>query len=134
MADPNALLMATSAMTALQNIGVPEGLIPLSEAIIYVCEAEKSNSVVVAMNAAKKAAEEVRDDNVPTNLQNPPYMSKEQLKNKVAYKYPHDYGGYVEQQYLPDRLVGSVFYKPTKNGHEMDIPDIRRKKGIKESD
>lgn len=132
MANPNALVMATSALIALKNLGVPEGLIPLSEAIIYVCEAEKSNAVVNALNDARQTAIEHKDDNLPSNLKNTPYMSKEQLKEKVPYKYPHNYGGYVEQQYFPDSLVGSVFYRPTKNGFESEIQAIRRKKGIKD--
>ena len=68
MADPRALQMATSAMYALEKIGYPEAMIPLSEAIIYVCEAEKSNSVVNAMYAAKADAREVRDDSIPSYL------------------------------------------------------------------
>lgn len=132
LADPHALVIATSALTALQNMGLPEGLIPLSEAIIYVCEAEKSNSVILAMNAAKSAAEKTRDDFVPTNLRNTPYMGKEQLATKRPYLYPHDYGGYVEQQYLPDALLGSVFYTPSDHGYEKTIKEIRRKKGVKD--
>ena len=131
MADPQALVVAASALTALTHLGLPEGLLPLSEAIIYVCEAEKSNSVVVAMGLAKDAAERVKDDNVPSNLKNTPYMSKEQLKEKKPYKYPHDYGGYVEQQYLPDSLTDKVFYKPLDNGYEKTVKEIRKKKGIK---
>ena len=130
LADPRALVVATSALTAFQNLGYPEGMIPLTEAIIYVCEAEKSNSVVVALNAAKQAAENVKDDFVPTNLRNTPYMSKEQLATKKPYLYPHDYGGYVKQQYLPDALVGSVFYRPGNNGYEAEIKKIRKKKGV----
>ena len=132
MADPQALVIAVSALTALKNMGYPEGLIPLSEAIIYVCEAEKSNSVVEAMHAAGEDAEKVKDDFVPTNLRNTPYMSKEQLKTKKPYLYPHNYGGYVEQQYLPDRLVGKRYYFPKDNGYEKVVKQIRIKKGIKE--
>ena len=132
MADPQALVIAVSALTALKNMGYPEGLIPLSEAIIYVCEAEKSNSVVEAMHAAGEDAEKVKDDFVPTNLRNTPYMSKEQLKTKKPYLYPHNYGGYVKQQYLPDRLVGKRYYFPKDNGYEKVVKQIRIKKGIKE--
>lgn len=132
MADPNALVVAVSALTALKNMGYPEGMLPLSEAIIYVCEAEKSNSVVVAMDMAGADAENVKDDFVPTNLRNTPYMSKEQLKNKKPYLYPHDYGGYVEQQYMPDKLTGKKYYLPKDNGYEKVVKEIRRKKGIKD--
>lgn len=132
MADPNALVIAVSALTALKNMGYPEGILPLSEAIIYVCEAEKSNSVVIAMNAAASDAENVKDDFVPTNLRNTPYMSPEQLKAKKPYLYPHDYGGYVKQQYMPDKLVGKKYYFPKDNGYEKTVKEIRNKKGIKE--
>ena len=129
LADPNALVIATSAMTALQNIGQPEGLIPLSEAIIYVCEAHKSNSVITAMYSAKESAEKVRDDDIPAHLINPSYLSEEGKKKSAEYKYPHDYGGYVEQTYLPKKLEGQVFYKPSNNGFEKDILEIRNQKG-----
>jgi len=132
MADPNALVIAVSALTALKNMGYPEGILPLSEAIIYVCEAEKSNSVVIAMNAAASDAENVKDDFVPTNLRNTPYMSSEQLKAKKPYLYPHDYGGYVQQQYMPDKLVGKKYYFPKDNGYEKTVKEIRNKKGIKD--
>ena len=131
MADPRALQMATSAMYALEKIGYPEAMIPLSEAIIYVCEAEKSNSVVNAMYAAKADAREARDDNVPPYLKDNSYGSKEDKANSAKYKYPHNYGGYVEQQYLPDSLKDKVYYTPSGNGYENEVVKIRERKGKK---
>jgi len=131
MADPRALQIATSAMYALEKIGYPEAMIPLSEAIIYVCEAEKSNSVVEAMYAAKADAREVRDDAVPAYLKDNSYGSKEDKANSKAYKYPHNYGGYVEQQYLPDSLKEKVYYTPKNNGYEKEVMEIRKRKGKK---
>ncbi len=128
LADPNALVVSTSALLALQNIGVPEALIPLSEAIIYVCEAPKSNSVVVALGEASSDAEKVRDDNIPPHLINPVYLSKEDKKKSAEYKYPHNYGGWVEQQYLPNSLKDRVYYKPTDNGFEKTVKEIRKNK------
>jgi putative ATPase len=128
LADPNALVVATSALTAMQNIGVPEGLIPLSEAIIYVCEAPKSNSVIVAMDGASSDAENIRDDDIPPHLINPVYVSKEDKHKSANYKYPHDYGGWVEQQYLPNKLLGKEYYKPTNNGFEKTVQEIRKNK------
>ena len=128
MADPRALLVATNALVAFQNIGYPEGLLPLTEAIIYVCEAPKSNSVVIAMNEAKAAAESNKDDTVPMHVRNAVFADKDAKKKSSEYKYPHDYGGYVEQQYLPDSLVGSVFYRPKDNGYEREVKEIRRQK------
>lgn len=131
MADPQAMVIAVSALTALKNMGLPEGLLPLSQAIIYVCEAPKSNSVVVAMNAASSDAENVRDDTVPPHLKNSVFADVEDKHKSAGYKYPHDYGGYVEQQYLPDTLKDRVYYKPSSNGFEKKIPEMRAAKGKK---
>lgn len=131
MADPNALVVAVSAMTAVEKIGLPEGLLPLTEAIIYVCEAEKSNSVVIARDAAGRDAEEVKDDAVPPWVKNAVYGSEEDKKLAKQYVYPHDYGGYVEQQYLPDSLKDRVYYTPKDNGYEKTVKEIRKRKGKK---
>lgn len=132
LADPNALVVATNALLAFERLGLPEGLIPLSEAIIYVCEAEKSNSVVLAMNFAKDDAIKVKDDFVPAHLKNYEFASKEDKKLKAQYKYPHDYGGYVEQQYLPNSLKNRVYYTPKNNGYENVIKEIRKRKNKKQ--
>ena len=129
LADPNALVIATSALTALKELGVPEGLIPLSQAIIYVCEAHKSNAVIEALEGASKDAEIVRDDDVLGHLINPSYLSKEGKKESAKYKYPHDYGGYVKQQYMPNKLKDRVYYTPKGNGYEKEILKIRKEKG-----
>lgn len=130
MADPRALQMATSALYALEKIGYPEAMIPLSEAIIYVCMAEKSNSVVNAMYAAKHDARNVRDDNVPPYLKDNSMASAEDKKIGATYKYPHDYGGYVKQQYLPDSLKDRKYYQPTDNGYEKTVQEICKNKGM----
>jgi len=132
MADPRALQMATSAMYALEKIGYPEGRIPLAEAIIYVCEAEKSNSVVTAMYAAIADAKNTRDDNLPPYVKDKSFQSAEGKALLAQYKYPHDYGGYVEQQYLPDSLKDKVYYVPGKNGYENEVKEIRKRKGKKQ--
>ncbi|MCQ2387026.1 MAG: replication-associated recombination protein A [Clostridia bacterium] len=131
MADPQALVIATNAYMAIERMGIPEGILPLSEAIIYVCEAEKSNSVVVAMDMAKEDAIVVKDDNVPPWVKNAVYGSEEDKKMASQYKYPHDYGGYCEQQYLPDSLKDRIYYKPSDNGYEKVIKEIRKRKGKK---
>ncbi len=131
MADPRALQIATSAMYALQHIGYPEARIPLAEAIIYVCEAEKSNSVVEALYQAVADAKEVRDDDIPAYLKDSSFGSKEDKANSRAYKYPHNYGGYVEQQYLPNSLKDKVYYVPKDNGYEREVKEIRKRKGKK---
>lgn len=130
MADSNALVIAVSALTALKNMGYPEGIIPLTHAIIYVCEAPKSNSVIEAMSLARADAEKVRDDVVPPHLKNSVFADEKDKHLSSNYKYPHDYGGWVEQQYLPDSLVDRQYYHPSNNGFEAQIPEIRRKKGM----
>ena len=131
MADPQALQIATSAMYALEKIGYPEARIPLAQAIIYVCEAEKSNSVVEAMYAAVEDARNTRDDNVPAYLKDTSKASPEDKAKGREYKYPHDFGGYVEQQYLPDSLKDKIYYKPSDNGYENEVQAIRKRKGKK---
>ena len=131
MADPQALVIATSAMVAFEKMGLPEGLLPLSQAIIYVCEAEKSNSVVTAMDMAGEDAINVKDDTVPPWVKNAVYGSEEDKKLASQYKYPHNYGGYCEQQYLPNSLKDRVYYIPGDNGYEKTVKEIRLKKGKK---
>lgn len=131
MADPQAMIMATNAYLAVERMGVPEGILPLSEAIIYVCEAEKSNSVVMAMDAAAEDAKNVKDDNVPPWVKNAVYGSKEDKAMARQYKYPHDYGGYCEQQYLPDSLKDKIYYVPSDHGYEKTVKEIRKRKGKK---
>ena len=120
MADSNALLLATCALVSLKNLGLPEGNLALTHAIIYVCEAPKSNSVVVAMNKAQEDAKNARNDAVPSHLKN-----HSDHKNTPKYKYPHDFGGYVFQQYMPDELVNQVYYVPSENGREKGF--VRKK-------
>lgn len=122
LADPNALNIAVNAMRAMEKIGLPEGKIPLTEAIIYVCKAPKSDSVVKAMTKADEMAKEGHDDI-------PEYLRDKNYKTDLigGYKYPHDYGGYVEQQYLPDSIKNEIFYMPSNNGDEVNYNGIWRK-------
>ncbi len=99
-----ALNTACNALFALNNLGMPEGNLALTQAIIEVCEAPKTNRVVVAMEMAIDDARNHPDDNIPDYLKNYTEASKN-------YKYPHDYGGYVEQQYLPDSLKDRNYFK-----------------------
>ncbi|NLL56132.1 MAG: replication-associated recombination protein A [Clostridiales bacterium] len=122
LADPNALNISVNAMIALEKLGLPEGRIPLTEAIIYVCKAPKSNSVINALYAADKAAEEGHNK-VPNYLRDTNFKTEK----ITGYKYPHDFGGYVEQQYLPESIKDRVFYIPTDNGDEANYKDIWRK-------
>lgn len=118
MADPMAQLMAASAMQAVQNIGLPECRLPLTNAIIYVAEAPKSCSVVNALGSAEAAVSEIDDDTVPRHLRDMHYSID---KTDADYLYPHSFGGWVEQQYLPDSLKDRNFYVPSNNGNEATL-------------
>ena len=117
MADPMAQVMATSAMFAVQNIGMPEGRLPLVNSIIYVCEASKSNSVVNALDKAVELVNNSKDDIVPLYLRDANFK----LEKIEGYKYPHSFGGWVEQQYLPDSKKDEKIYVPSKNGKEANL-------------
>ena len=126
LADPNALNVAVNAMLAFERLGLPEGRIPMTEAIVYVCLAPKSNSVVNALYAADAASRKAEDESIPTYLKDVNYKS-ERIE---GYKYPHDYGGWVEQQYLPDAIKNDRYYFPGENGAERGryLPKIEKKK------
>ena len=119
LANTNALVVAVSACQAYERMGAPEGLIPLTEAIICVATSPKSNSVVVARDAAIKCVKESGDSVVPYQLRNYPENSPNNDGRK--YVYPHDHGGYVRQEYMPDALVGRKFYYPKSEGDEPNI-------------
>lgn len=124
LADPNAIVVAQSCVSAFERIGLPEGRIPLAEGIIYVAEAPKSNKVVEALDLAESAVKNVKHESVPLYLRDPNYKGADE---KVSgYKYPHDYGGWVKQQYLPDELKDAIFYSPTENGFEKTIKERQK--------
>ena len=122
MADSNALLLANAALNAVKNLGMPECNLALAHAIIYICEAEKSNSVYEAMSSANNDALNQKHADVPNHLKNHPTGYDD---GHGSYKYPHNFGGYTKQQYLPDSLKDRVYYKPKNNGREANL--IRKK-------
>lgn len=110
MADPNAMLIAHAAWNALQTVGLPEARIPIAQAIIYLAKANKSNSVVMAVDKAIEDAKN-KQYRVPIHLRDTHYKGAKELGH-VGYKYPHDYPGhYVKQQYLPDEMEMVKYYK-----------------------
>ena len=120
-ADPMALTVAVSAAQAVERIGMPEAQIILSQAVLYVASAPKSNAAVMAISKAMESVQTKRTS-VPAHLQDAHYGGHENLGHGVGYRYAHDYPGhYVKQQYLPDELMGTVFYEPTENGYEKNI-------------
>ncbi len=130
LADPQALVQAVAAWNALAANGMPEAKLNIAQAIIYICEAPKSNSVVAAIGKAFYDAEHANQAPVPVHIAEKGYKDPEKLKNAPKYKYPHDYEGHwIPQQYLPDDLMGTVYYVPSDQGNEQNIRDRRKKRG-----
>ena len=111
LANPNALVVATSAMQAAANVGMPEARIILAEAALYVALSKKSNCAYMAID---KALEDVRTKDtgeIPMHIRNAPAEGMSQFGHGVGYKYPHIYPGHVvEQQYLPDKMLGTKYF------------------------
>ena len=119
MANPNALVVATNAMQAVHMVGMPEARIILAEAAIYVATSKKSNASYLAINKALEDVSSKDTGEVPMHIRNAPVEGMEKEGYHVGYKYPHDYPGhYVEQQYLPDKMIGTKYYIKDEN-----IPD-----------
>ena len=108
-ADPMALVVATSALRAVEFVGMPEAKIPLAQATIYVAKAPKSNACYKAIEAAMEDVEKEQTMEVPDHLKDSHYLGAKKLGHGQGYKYPHDYEGYVEQDYLPKK---KKYYKP----------------------
>lgn len=114
-ADPQALVVAVSAAKAVEFIGMPESQIILSQAVTYIATAPKSNAAMTAIFAAMADVEAVDIQAIPAHLRDAHYKGAADLGNGTGYKYPHDYAGhYVEQQYLPDELIGRQYYQRPK--------------------
>ena len=120
-ADPMALNVAVSAAQAVERIGMPEAQIILSQAVLYVATAPKSNSACNAVFAAMDNVKEYKTT-VPVHLQDAHYKGSAKLGHGIGYKYAHDYPNhYVKQQYLPDEIKDAVFYEASDNGYEQTI-------------
>ena len=112
LANPNAMLLANTCFDVVNKIGWPEGRIPLAETTIYLATCKKDNSAYLAIDAALAKVRETGNLPVPLYLRNAPTSLMKELGYADGYKYPHDFPGHwVEQQYLPDELVGTVFWK-----------------------
>ena len=116
MANPNALVVATSAMQAVHQIGMPEARIILTEATIYVATSKKSNASYLAINKAIEDVSTKDTGEIPMHIRNAPAEGMKDLGYSNGYKYPHDYPGHVvEQQYLPDKMLGTKYYLKDEN-------------------
>ena len=122
-ADPYALTVAVSASQAVERIGMPEAQIILAQATTYLASAPKSNASYMSIAAAMENVRSVKTT-VPVHLQDAHYKGAAKLGHGIGYKYAHDYPDhYVEQQYLPNEIDGTVFYAPTEIGYEKNIKD-----------
>ena len=127
LADPMGLVIATNAMNAVRQIGMPESRIILSEATLYLANAKKSNSSIMAIDSAIESVRNISIKQIPPHLQDAHYNDADTIGRGVGYKYPHNYDNhFVEQQYLPDELINKEFYIPSNQGAEKKI--IKRQK------
>ena len=122
MADPQALVIAVAAADAVQFIGMPEGRIPLAEAVVYLATAPKSNASYLAIDKAIADVRAGKIGRVPPHLRDAHYSGAKKLGHGMGYQYPHDSElGVLEQQYAPDELSDAVYYEPTDHGNERDV-------------
>ncbi len=131
LANPQAMVQAVAAATALEHIGMPEAKLSLSQAIIFLCESPKSNAVVCAVDAAMADAENSYDEPVPVYLRDTSYAGAKKLGHGQGYKYPHDYPGHwVAQDYMPLSVQDSRYYLPSDQGQEAKIRENHEKRAL----
>ena len=128
-ADPNALILATSTFDAINTVGMPEARLILAQTVTYLAAAPKSNSTYKAIAKAIDFVRNNADKEVPNKLKDSHYAGSKNLVHDT-YLYPHDFGGYVKQEYLPDDFINERFYEPVEVGYEKLM--IERLKNTKE--
>ena len=128
-ANPNALLLANACFDACSKIGYPECRIILSQTAIYLASCKKSNASYTAIDNALQEVKRSGDLPVPLHLRNAPTNLMKELGYHEGYKYAHDYqGNFTQQQFLPDKIQGKIFYNPGNNKKENDIrQDLKQK-------
>jgi len=136
-ADPRALSVAVDALRSFQLVGMPEGTLPLTQAVSYLAMAPKSNTVLTSYASVREAVMDAGPLPVPLHLRNAPTPMMKSMGYGSAYKYPHNYeGNYVPEQYLPDQLRGRRFYAPSQSGFERDLSErlseIRKRQEVAE--
>jgi putative ATPase len=120
-ADPHALMVASAAFEAINVIGMPEGRIVLAQATTYLASAPKSNASYLAIDEAMNDLQSGTPADVPLHLRNAPVKLMKEFGYAAGYKYPHDFGGFTEQDYFPPASTKKVYYRPTENGVEQRI-------------
>ncbi len=135
-ADPQALVVATAALQAVELVGLPEGVLPMTQAVTYLALAPKSNRALTTYAAARKLVREHGALPVPAKLRPGSNAAGKALGHGQEYKYPHDFEGhYVPEDYLPEQLVGERIYEPSDSGFERELAarlaEVERKRGDK---
>ena len=124
MANPNALLMATTCFQAIQGVGMPEARILLSQATIYLATSPKSNASYLAINKAMALVQQTGNLSVPLPIRNAPTKLMKDLNYGKDYKYAHNHAGnFVDQEFLPDEISKTILYDPGKNATENKVRD-----------
>ena len=122
LANPNALLLANACFEVVSKIGMPEGRIPLAETTVYLASSPKSNGSYMALEKALSVVKETGNLPVPLPIRNAPTQLMKDLNYSDGYKYAHDFPGhFVDMEFLPDALRGTVFYEPQPNRHENTL-------------
>ena len=123
LAYPQAISIVTSCVQASLMVGLPEARINLSESVLLMASCPKSNSAIIAIDKATEDLHKKNIDDVPSHLKDSHYSGAKKRGLGIDYKYPHAFGGYVKQQYLPDNLykAGVKYYEPTENGKEISF-------------
>ena len=121
LANPNALVVANSAMQAVESIGMPEGRIILAEAAIYNALSKKSNASYLAIDNALNDVSTKDTGEIPMHIRNAPAKGMKEFGYGKDYKYPHDFPGHVvEQQYLPDKMLGTKYFNKDENVKDIE--------------
>ena len=121
-ADPNALRVALDATNAVRLIGLPEGVLPMTQAVTYLACAPKSNAVITAYGRARRDVLDHPGAPIPPHIVNAPTALHKQLGHGRGYKYPHNFdGNFVVERYLPEPLQGRIYYEPSNQGHEVEL-------------
>lgn len=127
-ADPNALQVAVAACEAVERIGMPEARIILAQAVTYIACAPKSNAAYLAIDAAMDVVRSEKTAAIPAHLRDAHYKGAAKLGHGAGYMYAHDYKNhYADQQYLPDELAGTTFYRPGDMGYEAQMKALQKK-------
>jgi putative ATPase len=123
-ADPRGLQVAVAALHAFELMGLPEGTLPLTQAVTFLAMAPKSNTALKTYANARDAIQKHGALPVPLHLRNAPTKLMKSLGFGAGYQYPHDFeGNYVPERYLPAELLGKRFYAPSRNGFEAELSD-----------